>query len=189
MKTKLMSVFVVLTLACLLVPQKGEAAKAPPEVALEQLESMSAEVIEIDKKDRQLVLMDKSGDMFSLEVTDQVRNFDQIKVGDMVNLDYYDSVAIYLGKRGAQPQEDAAMVVARAKKGEMPGGFAIGAIDASAKVIKINRWTRKVTFEGPNGKKFHTRVDKKVKAFDNLKEGDTIHVRYTEAIAISVTRS
>jgi hypothetical protein len=32
------------------------------------------------------------------------------------------------------------------------------------------------------------KVDKSVKAFDQLKVGETIHVRYTEAVAISVTK-
>jgi hypothetical protein len=46
----------------------------------------------------------------------------------------------------------------------------------------------KVVLKLPNGKKVKTKVDKSVKAFDSLKVGDVIHVRYTEAIAISVEK-
>ena len=186
MKTKLITLLALL--AFVVLPTIGHAARGTEEVVLEEMETMKAEVIGIDKKDRQLELMDSSGYIFNVEVSDQAQNFDRIKVGDMIKVSYYDSVAIYMGRKGAQPEEDAALVVARAKKGEMPGAYAIGAIDASAKVIKINRKHRKVTLQGPDGKKFHTKVGKDVKAFDNLKVGDTIHVRYTEAIAISVTR-
>jgi hypothetical protein len=35
---------------------------------------------------------------------------------------------------------------------------------------------------------FSLKVDRSVKAFDQLKVGETIHVRYTEAVAISVAK-
>ena len=59
-------------------------------------------------------------------------------------------------------------------------------VDVSATVQAIDKKKRTVTLKGPDGKKFKTKVDKSVKAFDTLKVGDSIHVRYTEAIAISV---
>ena len=39
-----------------------------------------------------------------------------------------------------------------------------------------------------DGKLVTTKVDKSVKGFDTLKKGDTIHARFTEAIAISVEK-
>ncbi len=45
-----------------------------------------------------------------------------------------------------------------------------------------------MTLELADGTKVTTKVDKSVKAFDTLKVGDSVHARYTEAIAISVER-
>jgi hypothetical protein len=47
---------------------------------------------------------------------------------------------------------------------------------------------RLLTIRFANGKKVSTKVDKSVKDFDMLKVGDSIHARYTEAIAISVEK-
>jgi hypothetical protein len=45
-----------------------------------------------------------------------------------------------------------------------------------------------LTVKGPLGNVIPLKVDKSVKAFDPLKVGDSIHVRYTEAVAISVSK-
>lgn len=63
---------------------------------------------------------------------DAVRNFDQIKVSDKVKASYYESVAVYLGIPGSQPEADATEVVARAPKGEKPAGMIGGAIEVES---------------------------------------------------------
>ena len=60
------------------------------------------------------------------------------------------------------------------------------AVEVSATVQAIDRTKRTVTLKGPDGKSVTTKVDASVKAFDTLKVGDSVHVRYTEAVAISV---
>jgi hypothetical protein len=80
------------------------------------------------------------------------------------------------------------LVVARAAKGDKPGGVVVEAVDVSATIVKIHEKKRKVTLKLPSGKKMTTKVDKSVKGFDSLKVGDVIHVRYTEAVAISVEK-
>lgn len=116
------------------------------------------------------------------------RNFDQIEVGDQVKAQYYESVALYLGKRGQKPEESAGLVVARSAKGDKPAAVAVEAVDISATVQAIDRTKRTVTLKGPDGKLLTTKVDKSVKVFDTLRVGDSIHARYTEAIAISVEK-
>lgn len=80
------------------------------------------------------------------------------------------------------------MVVARSAKGAKPVGYAIEAADVSARVQAIDKKERTVTLKLPDGKMVTTKVDQSVKAFDTLKKGDSIHARYTEAIAISVEK-
>ena len=145
-----------------------------------------AEVLAIDKEDRILTLLGPKKNVVDVHVGEEARNFDQIRVGDELRIEYYESVAIYLGKTGTQPEEDAGLVVARSAKGEKPGGYAVGAIDVSASVVGIDKKKRTLTLKLPEGNVVTTEVDKSVKAFDTLKVGDTIHARLTKAIAISV---
>jgi hypothetical protein len=77
-------------------------------------------------------------------------------------------------------------IFARAPKGAKPGAYTVGAVDVSATVQAINKAKRTVTLKGPDGDEVIVAVDESMKEFDNLRVGDTIHVRYTEAIAISV---
>ncbi len=161
-------------------------AKSGQEIELGDTEVITALIVGIDKQDRTLTLIGSEGNVNHFEVGDEVRNFDQIKVGDHVKIGYHESVALYFGEHGTQPESDAGLVVARAPKGAKPGGFAIGAIDVSAMVQEIDRDKRTVTLKGHHGHSTTVKVDKSMKEFDKLSVGDLIHARFTEAIAISV---
>ena len=149
---------------------------------------LTAEVVGIDWADRTVVLRGPKGKVVAVEVSQAARNFDQIEVGDQVKIEYYESVALYLGKHGQKPKASAGMVAIRAEKGDKPAGLAVEAVDISATVQAIDRPKRTVTLKGPEGKLVTTKVDKSVKAFGTLKVGDSIHARYTEAVAISVEK-
>jgi hypothetical protein len=149
---------------------------------------ITAEVVAIDKVDRTLALLGPDGNVVEVEVAYEARNFDQIEIGDQVKVEYYESVALYLGKHGQKPDATAGLVAARSKKGDKPAGVAVEVVDVSAKVKAINKKKRTVTLELADGKKVTTKVDKSVEAFDTLKKGDSIHARYTEAIAIYVEK-
>ncbi|MBW2201888.1 MAG: hypothetical protein JRF71_13825 [Deltaproteobacteria bacterium] len=161
-------------------------AKAAKGVVMGDAVVITAKVLAIDKDDRILTLLGPKENVVDVVVGEEARNFDQIKVGDELKITYYESVALYLGKPGTQPEEDAGLVVARSAKGEKPGGYAVGAVDVSATVVGIDKKNRTVTLEMPEGNVVTTEVDKSVKAFDSLKVGDSIHARLTKAIAISV---
>ena len=149
---------------------------------------ITAEVVAIDKADRTLVLLGPDGDVVEVEVGYEARNFDQIEIGDQVKVEYYESVALYLGKHGQKPEGTAGLVAARSAKGDKPAGVVVETVDVSATIQAIDKKKRTVTLKLPNGKKVTTKVDKSVKAFDTLKKGDSIHARYTEAMAISVEK-
>ncbi|MGD8714608.1 MAG: hypothetical protein PVG70_08720 [Desulfobacterales bacterium] len=135
-----------------------------------------------------MALRGSEGNVVAIEVSHAARNFDQIQIGDQVKVEYYESVALYLGKPGQQPDATAGMVVARSAKGEKPAGIAVEAVDVAATVQEIDKENRTVTLKGPHGKLVTVKVDKSVEGFDKLIKGDSIHARYTEAIAISVEK-
>jgi hypothetical protein len=58
---------------------------------------ITAEVVAIDKSDRTVALLGPEGNVVVLEVGSAARNFNQVKVGDMVKAEYYESIAIYIG--------------------------------------------------------------------------------------------
>ena len=104
----------------------------------------------------------------------------------MVNITFYQSVAIYLGKPGELPEDESGSVVLRAPEGDAPGGIAVEVSDISASVVSIDKENRIITLKGPLGNTLTTYVDESNQNFDKLKVGDTIHIRYTKALAIDV---
>jgi hypothetical protein len=164
------------------------AEKMPKGVEIGETVVITAEVVAIDKMDRTLMLMGPEGEIFELEVGEGARNFKQIKVGDTLKAEYYESVAIYIGKPGTQPDVEAGTLVGRTAKGEMPGAVIVEVVDVSATVKSINKSKRSLKLKLPGGNVVKTTVDKSIKEFDNLKKGDTIHVRFTEALVISIEK-
>jgi len=154
-------------------------------VELSEAVLITAEVVAIDREDRVLTLLGPEN-IVDIHVTDEARNFDQVRVGDQVTIKYFQSVALYLGEPGTLPEADAGLIMGRSEEGEKPEGYAVGVVDISASVIRIDKTERGLTLELPDGSGTKIWVDESIKAFDTLKVGDTIHARITKAIAISV---
>jgi hypothetical protein len=188
MKTKLFIGLITLAMVVFLASGKVTTVMAQQGVELGDGVVLTAEVVAIDRVDRTLMLADPDGNVIAIEVSHAARNFDQIEIGDQLKVEYYESIALYIGPKGQKPDATAGLVVARSTKGEKPAGVAVEAVDVTAIIKAIDKKKRTVTLEMPDGKKVTTRVDKSVEAFDTLKVGDSIHARYTEAIAISVEK-
>jgi hypothetical protein len=188
MKAKLPIGWMILSMAACLVSGALGTVYAQEGIELGNAVVLTAEVVGIDRVDRTLGLLGPDGDVVEVEVSYKARNFDQIEIGDKVKVVYYESVALYMGNPGENPEVTAGLVAARSPEGDKPAGVAVEAVDVSATIMKINEKKRKVTLKLPDGKKVKTKVDKSVKGFDSLKVGDSVHVRYTQAIAISVEK-
>ena len=65
-------------------------------------------------------------------------------------------------------------------------GVAVEIADISATVVSIYKENRYITLKSPLGNYLTTYVDESVESFDELNDGNVIHVRYTKALAIDV---
>ena len=82
---------------------------------------ITGEIVGIDYLDRIVILLMDDDEVITLEVSEEARNFDQVELGDIVEIEYYESVDIYLGKRGETPGETEGMIIARSAKGRQAG--------------------------------------------------------------------
>ncbi|MBW1851789.1 MAG: hypothetical protein JRJ15_10220 [Deltaproteobacteria bacterium] len=165
------------------------AATDSPGVMVGDAMIMTATVEAIDKADREVTLRGPAGDIATIEVDKAVKNFDQIKVGDEVHAEYYQSMAVFIGKPGDDPGAAGDISVATAKKGQKPGAVTVETMDVVVAIRAIDRDNRTVTVQGPQGNHMTMGVDQSVKSYDQLKVGDTVHIRYTEALAVWVTKA
>jgi len=169
--------------------EQAPATEKPLSVKKEQVVTAIATIEAIDLQKRVVTLKGPKGNVFDITVGEQARNLPQVKVGDQVEVKYYESLALRLVKPGegvAGVQETSAL--ARAKEGEKPGGMAGRQVTLTATITAIDKKKQKVTLKGPEGKTITVKAENP----ENLKKvkvGDEIEITYTEALAISVEKA
>jgi ribosomal protein L6P/L9E len=161
------------------------AASAPGQATVTSLVTVSARVEAIDKTTRQVTLKGPKGNLNTVTAGPDVRNFDQVKVGDMVTVGYLEALTLTLKKDGKELRSTTETpVAARAAAGERPAGVVANQTEVTANVIAVDAKTQTVTLKGPK-----QTVELKVPdagQFKLIKVGDQIQAVYTEAIALSV---
>jgi hypothetical protein len=160
--------------------------KHPGGLAVETT-SITAIVDQIDYKKRQVTLKKENGEIFSLVVGPQARNFDQTKIGDKVTFKYFEALAVDVRKVEEELSATSDRVLARAPLGSKPAGVMAETISLSALVEDIDYSARLVTLKGPEGNSLTLKVGEQAKKFNEVKKGDRVAVTYTEALGISVT--
>lgn len=159
----------------------------PTGKAVAQIEEIEAVVTAIDKVNRELTLKGPRGRSVELAVGEEVRNFDQIKVGDMIKLKYYEAISLQLEKApGAKPGITVVEEGKRAKPNDKPGAAVRSKVTVIGTVTAIDGNAQTVTVKGPRGNEVDIKVQDREK-LKNVKIDDLVKATYTEALAISVS--
>jgi Cu/Ag efflux protein CusF len=160
-------------------------ASAPGTATLTNAAVITARVEAIDKASRQVTLKGPKGNLKTVTAGPEVRNFDQIAVGDMLVVRLIESLTLTLKKDGKElVSRTEATDGARAQAGQKPGGIVGREVEITADVIAIDAKTQTLTLKGPK-QTVELRVPDP-KQFKLVKVGDQIQAVYTEAVAISV---
>ena len=157
-----------------------------PGVVVVDAASITATVEAIDYDKRTIALKGPRGNVLVTKVGPEVKNFKQIKTGDKVTAKYYDATAIYVRKPDEPPFAEAGSAVQVAAPGQKPGVVAVDTAELRARVDAIDYKKRTVTLTGPQQKSVTLKVDKNVKRLNEVKKGDEVVIRHTEAMAINV---
>ena len=161
------------------------AAKGPRMAAGAQMTTVSAKVVALDKDKRLVTLQGPLGNRFRVVAGNEVRNFDQIRVGDELVVTHAEALTLELKKGGDGVRErvesqDAARPPACAK----PGMAEISRVTVVADVVAVNARAQTVTLRGVD----HT-VDLHLPDKAQLgliKPGDQVRATYTDAVAIAM---
>jgi len=159
----------------------SEAGKA----AVADVVTAAAVVTAIDKGSRSVTLKTASGESVDVIAGDDVRNFDQIKVGDQVVVRYARALTLELKKSGAPLERKDSAGEVRSKPGEKPGGAVARQVTVMTKVVDVNPKAKTISLQGPKGNVMVLDV-KNPEHFKVVKKGDNVEAVYTEALAISV---
>ena len=182
MSIRLFATLAVAGLACACASQPS----SPPSGKMENAVEARATVTAVDPATRTVSLKEANGDELDVAVTQEVRNFDQIKPGDEVVVTYTEALAWQVKPAGqGAPGVSENVEATRAQPGEKPAGAVGRAVTMTATITAIDIPNGTVTLTGPGGE------SRTIKARDpnNLKKvkvGDLVDITYSENVALAV---
>jgi len=152
--------------------------------------TVKARVDSIDKATRRIGLTGPEGRSMSVVAGPDVRNFDQIMVGDTVVLKHFQALAVDLIKRPGSDgiremvQREGVMV---SPQGGMPGSMAGRETVIIANVWSVDKKRQIVTLRGAREglREFKVKDPARLAA---VQVGDQVELKYVDAVAVGVTR-
>ena len=167
-------------------PPAAKATETKPGVVYAETTTLHATVEAVDPATREVTLKGPKGKIVTIKAGPEVKNFDQIHVGDVLTARYLESVALVVRKTDAGPSANESRTVEVAPKGHKPAAKIVETKEVTATVEAIDYAARTVTLRGPEGNARTIKVDPSVKRLNEVKKGDQVVARYTEGLAISV---
>ena len=184
------AVVFALSFAVAAIGAEKKAAKEGEKPAIEQsgLVTVTATVEAIDQATRMVTLKGPEGNTITFKAGDRIKNLSQVKVGDLVHVKYYESVAVEVKKPGeAKPGVKTQEAVTSAKPGETPKGLVVSQVTVTSTITAIDKKKPSVTLKGADGKTTEVKV-RNPKNLENVKVGDLVEITYTEALALSLEK-
>jgi hypothetical protein len=146
-------------------------------------EVVTATVEAINTGEREVTVKKADGDHEVFYVPADVKRFDSLKVGDTITAKYYENIVLRMKPAGEKDVNDDS-------RGAVPGaagtaGTASHQRTITATITAIDPAVPSITFSGPNGWKYSTRVQDK-EALAKVKVGDKVDITWTEAMVVSL---
>lgn len=190
MRSLVLGVGIVITSAFALpaAAQTGSVvtSSAPGKGAIAETVKVQATIAAIDKKTREVKLKGAQGDELTVTAGPEVKNFDNMKVGDLVTVEYLRALALELKKGGGLVvQRTEQSGGAAAKPGEKPAGAVGRQVKVVADVVDVDPAKQMIKLKGPQ-----RTVDLHVadpEQFKRVAKGDQVEATFTEAVAVAVT--
>lgn len=152
--------------------------------------SITAQITNVNKKNNEVTVKGPEGNEVTFAVDENV-DLSNVKKGDSIRADYYRSVIIDITKPTPEQERQKYTVLETQKiapAGIDLAGGSLRQVKAIVTVKKIDSTTQEVTITGPKGKESTLTVPYK-KMLNNLKEGQTVVITYTEAFATTFEKT
>ena len=154
------------------------------------LVTVTASVESVDLANREVTLKGPLGNSVTFIVDPQVKRLNEVKVGDLVQADYYVSVAAELRKPTAEEKKNPIVLLKGAGKappGTSPAAGGLRRFKVVTTIEGLDRPTQTITVKGPMGNYLTARVADPTN-LTKMRIGENIVVTYPEALAISLVK-
>ena len=151
-----------------------------------EVRTEQATVESIEASTRSITFKRTDGTYFSSVAGPEIKRFDEIKIGDKVTAKYYDTLVVRVKAAGESDVVSQATGTTGSSQA-LPGGTKAKQTTITATITDIDQTIPSITFTGPNGWKYTSRVEDKA-ALAKVKVGDKVDLVWTEALLVSVER-
>jgi len=149
---------------------------------------ISATIQAIDATSRTLTLRDEKGNEDVFAVGPGVQRFNELKVGQKVNITYYESIVLQLVKPGEKGGGTSFEAALNRAKGELPAGTIATQDKATVTVKAVDMAVPSITVVTPDGRTVTRKIEDK-KNLEGIKAGDKIDITFTRAIVTEVANA
>ena len=177
---------VVGIIAAAVLVSMAHTAMAQTKTVRSEMRTETATVEAIDAPTRTVTLKKPDGTFVTTVAGPDIKRFAEIKVGDKVNARYYENVVVRL-KQPGEPDVDSGAKGTTGSEQALPGGTKAKQLTITATITAIDPNTPSITFTGPNGWKYTSKVQD-TEALAKVKVGDKVDIVWTEAMLVSLER-
>jgi len=146
----------------------------------------TATIQAIDATTRTVTLRTKDGEEDSFATGREVTRFNELKVGDVVNVTYIESLVVQVRKPGAPtPAGTTGDAAVTAGSGARPGGTVAAQVNTTVTVKAIHSSVPSITVLTDDGRTVTRKIEDK-KNLEGVKVGDKLDITYTQALLMRV---
>ena len=154
-------------------------------VAAAERITVSATVTAVDAAKRIVKFKGEEGRDFEVVAGPDVKNFNQIKVGDVLKVSFTEALALELKKHNSGIRERREIVVpATAQEGQAPAAALGRKVVVVANVVNVDRQAQTVTLQGVEQTRTLKVNDPQI--LSNIKVGDQVQATFVEAVALEM---
>ncbi len=141
----------------------------------------------IEASTRTVTIKKSDGTFVSTVAGPDVARFSELKIGDKITAKYIDNVVVRVKHPGEADVDTGAKSTTPSGQ-SLPGGTRTKQRTITATITAIDPAAPSITFTGPNGWKYTSRVEDK-DALAKVNVGDKVDIVWTEAVLVSVERA
>lgn len=187
-QSALMTLAGALILGPVMLAAQAQTAGVPV-AAGAMTKEVTGTVVVVNPQTRMLTIRQPDGVFQVIHVPSEVQRLDEVRIDDMLTIDYLEAVAIDLQKGGAAAAAPGAVVTREVDRegGRLPAGAIEETITLVGIVEAINKAESKVTVRGPENTVTVNVRDPALLA--EVSVGDSVTVTYISAVAASIERA
>jgi hypothetical protein len=157
-----------------------------PSFTVVEASTTTEKVIDVDHKARTVTLQGEGGGTRTVKVSDEVRNLNQVRKGDVVTMEVNTSVSVEVQPGPGETKNIGSESQTSALPGAKPSGTRTIEGSLRTRVEAIDHEARTITFKNRKGVLTTYKIGKQAKRFDEIRRGDMLAIEYSQTIAVSV---